>query len=103
RRLVVPARLRLDPAPLDREAIRVQAEGAQEIEILLVPLPVKTGRAGSIPVPDGAGQLLPVPPVVLVVAAFDLMRGGAGAPEELPHVFGIIGIPRAHGQRESAI
>src|SRR5437867_1944452 len=80
--LVVPTRLRLDSAPLDREAVGIEPEGAQDVEVLLVALPAEARCAGAISVPDLPRDLLPIPPVVPVVPPLDLMRGCAGSPEK---------------------
>ena len=73
------ALLRLDAAPLDGEAVRVVADGAGEIEVGAVAVPVVACVAAR----DGdAARLLPRPPVVVVVPALNLVGGGRGAPQE---------------------
>lgn len=82
RRAVDVSGLGLDPAPFDREAVRVVSVGLGEREIGVEPLPVPDGIAAlqvGIAVLDA---LLVAPPVVVPVAALDLMRGGGGAPQE---------------------
>ena len=76
----VPGTLaRLDPAPFDREPMGVVAPRPGQIEILLEQLVVPAGIAG--PERQLAG-LLERPPVVRAIAAFDLMRGRGGTPQE---------------------
>ena len=70
---------RLDPAPLDRQAVGVVAEPARQIEILLEQLVVATGGARAMGQPP---RLLVLPPVVPPVVALDLVAGGGRAPEE---------------------
>src|SRR5438128_2196541 len=54
----------LDPAPLDREAVGVVAERRRAIQVTFGVAPPATGLAGAVAVPDPAGLLLPVPPLV---------------------------------------
>ena len=82
--LVEQPRLRLDPAPLDRQAQAVDPELGRPVEVgrggLQVP-PV--GRpAGFGAVMDAARLLLPRGPLVVAVAALVLVRGGRNAPQE---------------------
>src|SRR5205814_5709332 len=81
-RPVVPPVIRLDPAPLERESVRVEAHRAEPGQVLFVALPVAACRAGAVAVPNLPGNLLPIPPVVPVVPALHLMGGGGRAPEE---------------------
>src|SRR5207247_5398214 len=69
----------LDPAPLQGKAVRVVAERAGQVEVLLEPVIVVARRPGAMRHPAG---LLPVPPVVEVAVPLDLVRGGGGSPQE---------------------
>src|SRR5258705_4147344 len=82
RSFVVTPGFRFDAAPFDRKPVRIEPERAEKIEILFVAVPMKASGAGSVPVPYLSRQLLPIPPVVPVVPALDLVRGGARTPEE---------------------
>ena len=82
RGLIVPPHLGLDAAPFDREAIGVQAEPADEVEILLPSLPAQTGRSRAGSVRDLSGNRFPGPPIVPVVPAFGLVRRRGGAPKK---------------------
>src|SRR5690349_14553064 len=81
RRLRELAVLGLDPAPLEREAIGVEAEAREPIQIVGVAMVVIAGVAARLAAGRALG-VLPRPPVVVPVAAFDLMSGGGRAPDE---------------------
>ena len=72
---------RLDPAPLQREAVGTQAQVGHQIDVLVPAVPRITGVAARLHA-TGVGVVLPVPPVVVDVAALDLMGGGGGPPQE---------------------
>jgi hypothetical protein len=80
--IVIAPGQRFEAAPLDREAIRVEADRPKEIEIFLEALPMEARAARASAPADRAGTFFPLRPIVPVVAAFDLVRGGRGAPEE---------------------
>ncbi len=82
RRLVEGAVARLDPAPLDREPVRVLAERRHAIEVGYGVAPPAAGLARAVAVPDPAGLLLPVPPLVVVVLTLDLVGCRGRAPQE---------------------
>ena len=71
----------LDAGPLDREAVRVEAETLQYRHVARVAGVVVDGRAAGLlarrPTPK-----LPRPPVAVRVIALDLVCGRGGAPEE---------------------
>jgi len=75
--------LRLAAAPFQGEAQGVLAQGCGAIEVLFGALPPVGSGAGSGSVTDLARELLPGPPVVVSVVAFNLVGGGSGAPEEV--------------------
>ena len=80
RGVVEDAFARLDPAPLDREPVGVLAQCSRAIKIRLGIAPPAACVAGAVAVPDPAGLLLPIPPLVVAVLALDLVRAGGGAP-----------------------
>src|SRR5690606_31579725 len=75
------ALLGLDAAPLDREPVGADAEVGDERDVLLPAVPRVARVAGGLG-RRRVGVVLPGPPVVVPVAALDLVRGGRGAPEE---------------------
>ena len=75
------ALLGLDAAPLDREPVVVEPEGGQQGEVGRVAVVLVAGVAAGLDAAR-AGRLLPGPPVVVDVAALDLVGGGGGAPTE---------------------
>ena len=85
-RLVPHARRRLEPAPLDAQAVGVGADQLQRRQIGSPQVPRigdarRAGAARDVRRSVGVAALLPVRPVV-VRAAFDLVRGRRGAQEE---------------------
>src|SRR5207247_3158407 len=73
--------LGLDAAPLEREAVGVETQPGEEPDVLGPAVPVVAGVAARLLA--GRGRVvLPHPPVVVPVAALDLMGGGGGAPHE---------------------
>ncbi len=82
RGLVEGAVARLDPAPLHREPVRVLSQRRDPIEVGRRVAPPAAGVARAIAAPDPAGLLLPVPPLVVVVLALDLVGCRGRAPEE---------------------
>src|SRR4051812_16285653 len=73
--------LRLDSAPLDREAVAVEPNLCAERDVVAPSIP---GVAGVARWFDArcSRLVLPFPPVVVPVSALDLMRGGGGPPPE---------------------
>ena len=80
RSCVDPAALGRDPAPLERESVGVVTVGGRQREVLVEALVMPARRAALVAAVDPAWDLLESPPVVLVVAALDLVGGGRGAP-----------------------
>ena len=71
----------LDPAPLEREPVGPKTHARDQLDVV-VPvmqrvtcIPARLGAAGT-------GGVLPCPPVVVYVAALDLMCCGRRAPQE---------------------
>src|SRR5438445_12600251 len=75
------AGLRLDPAPLHRQPVRILIQARQQVEVLSEPAIVIAGWVRGVAVLDPPRLLFPIPPIVCVVAAFDLV-GGRGRPPE---------------------
>ena len=73
--------LGLDPRPLDREAVGAEAVIAHERDVVGVAV-VAVGAVARRLDARGVGPVLERPPVVVPVAAFDLMRGRGHAPDE---------------------
>ena len=74
--------LRLDPAPFKREAMRVLMQAAQQVEVRRKTPVMVASRVGTASIFDPSGLVLPLPPVVQVIAAFDLVSRGRSSPEE---------------------
>ncbi len=74
--------LGLDARPLDREAIGAEAELAHEADVLRVAVVAVAAVARRLDA-GRAGLVLERPPVVVPVAAFDLVRGRCCAPHEV--------------------
>jgi len=74
---------RLNAAPFEGKAQGVLAEGGGAVEVLFGAMPPVGSGARSGSVADLVRELLPGPPVVVSVVAFDLVGGGSGAPEEV--------------------
>src|SRR5580658_9868891 len=72
---------RLDPAPLEREAVGRETEVGHQVHVLA---PALEGVAGVAARGQRArvGVVLPGPPVVVGVAALNLVGGGGHAPGE---------------------
>lgn len=70
-----------DAAPLDAEAIVVEAEFGEHLDVLRITVKVIAGIAAGLGA-DCARAVLPIPPIVIRVTAFNLMGGGRGAPCE---------------------
>jgi hypothetical protein len=81
-RLVPPPLRGLETAPLDGEAVRIGAEIAEEADVLGHPVPVIGGRTALLVVADVPRGRFEPRPVVAVVPALDLMRGGGRPPEK---------------------
>ena len=75
---------RLDATPLDGKPVRVVIQRARAIEIRAIAfaLPPITRDGRGVAVFDLAGNLFPVPPIVIEIAALDLVRRGCRAPQE---------------------
>ena len=71
----------LDPAPFQREAVGAEAEVGDEVDVLVPAVERVTGVAARRHA-SRRRVVLPVPPVVVGVAALDLMGRGGGSPEE---------------------
>ena len=72
---------RLDAAPLQREPVGLEAHGSHELNILGPAVQGITGVATRLGT-SRVWVVLPGPPVVVDVAALDLMGRGRGAPHE---------------------
>src|SRR5690606_4037810 len=79
RRRAVLAVLRLDAAPLDREAVVGEPEVSDDRHVLPPAVPAVAGVAARLAAP-GAGRVLPAPPVVVPAATLDLVGRGGGPP-----------------------
>lgn len=64
--------------------MRVVIQGLGEIEILAIAfaLPPIARDGGLVAIANVTGNLFPIPPIVIVVCAFDLVRRGRRAPEK---------------------
>ena len=73
--------LRLDPAPLEREAVGAEAEAGDQGDVLGIAVERVAGVAADV---HAARRrvVLHGPPVVVDVAPLDLVGGGGGPPEE---------------------
>src|SRR2546428_8199035 len=71
---------RLDPTPFKRQSVRVLMQAFKQVEVAREAPVVIASRIRAIAVLDMPGRLLPGPPVVAVIAAFDLVCRGGGAP-----------------------
>ncbi len=69
----------LDPGPLHRKAVRIEAKALQNRYVAWVAVVVVDGRAARL-LTRGAGSKLPVPPVAVRVVALDLVGSSGGAP-----------------------
>src|SRR5580704_15120687 len=77
----------LKARPGNREAVAVQVHGAQEREVFAKAMIGVAGYVAGVAILDFAGGMGEAVPdgfalAVLVPRAFDLVRGGGGAPEE---------------------
>src|SRR5262249_23710212 len=72
----------LEPAPFERQPVRVVAVRGGEREVVVEALPVPACIAAAAATPNHAGELLEAPPVVPRVAAFHLMRARRRAPQQ---------------------
>src|SRR5438132_9830044 len=77
------AGLRLDPAPLHRQPVRILIQALQQVEVLSEPAIVIAGWVRDVAVLDPPRLLFPIPPIVCVVAAFHLVRGRGRPPEKV--------------------
>src|SRR5207302_11112028 len=73
------APLGLDTAPLQREAVGVEAEAGQHGDVLGIAVVLVAGVTARLDA-AGAGLVLPDPPVVVPVATLDLVGGRGGSP-----------------------
>src|SRR5690606_21961024 len=86
KRRVVPLALsRLDAAPLDGHAMRIVVERRHALDIpLRLAAPPARRLPGDVIIEHApVALLLPVPPVVVLVVALDLVRGCRRAPQEV--------------------
>ncbi len=72
---------RLDPAPFDGETVRTQPKPRDQFQVLRPTVPGVAGVAARLDT-RGVGIVFVAPPVVVDVAALDLMRGCRGTPDE---------------------
>ncbi len=78
--LVPTIRGGLDAAPFHRQTVGILSGLGGAVEIFLpAPAPPVAGQSGFV---SGVAFLLPLPPVVVGVVAFDLMGGGGRPPQE---------------------
>src|SRR5262249_61961934 len=82
---------RLDARPLDREPVRAEPEVAHQRDVVGVAVVAVAAVAGRIGA-RRAGPVLELPPVVVPVAAFDLVRGTGDTPQE------VVRKGRSHGR-----
>jgi hypothetical protein len=73
--------LRLDAAPLEREAVRGEPQPGDQSDVFGVAVEGVAGVAAHVGT-AGGGVVLHRPPVVVDVATLDLMGGGGCPPEE---------------------
>ena len=78
----------LDPGPGDAEAIRVEAVGSDEVDVLRPAVIVVAGDIPGVAVCDVSGRMTEGVPdgraaAILVDGALDLVAGGGGSPGEL--------------------
>src|ERR1700736_5446358 len=76
-------RPRFDPAPLDRQPVGVLMQAFQQIKVFPEPPIVIARRVRGVAILDMPGDLFPGPPVVGMVAAFDLVSGRGRSPEKV--------------------
>ena len=76
------AGFRLDARPLDREAVRRESQLLDQRDVVGVPVVAVAAVARHVDA-RRVGRVLPRPPVVVPVAAFDLVRGRGDAPEKV--------------------
>ena len=72
---------RLDPAPLDREPVVVEAQAGDQVGVFLPAVPRVAAVSGGLGA-AGAGRVLEGPPVVVGVAALDLVGRRGSPPRE---------------------
>ena len=82
------ASARDDPRPRDREAERIDPELAHERDVVAIAVVEVARDRAVVAVPDLAGRCAEAIPDALAAAvlgrrAFDLVRGGRGAPDEV--------------------
>ena len=80
--VVKPVGVRLDAAPLDRQEQRAQTQLLGQVEIGLKPTEMVRGDLRIGTVANAAGPLFPAPPVVGIIATFDLMGRQRRPPHE---------------------
>ncbi len=72
---------RLDPAPFEGEPVGAKAEAGHQCDVLRIAVEGVARVAAHVHATRGR-IVLEVPPVVVHIAALDLMSGGSGAPNE---------------------
>src|SRR5262249_29883007 len=83
RPIVEAARLRLEPTPLETQAVGVLSERTRRSEVFLgAARPPFEGPPRARSVADLAGTRLPLEPIIGVVVTLDLMRRGRRSPQE---------------------
>src|SRR5581483_9258505 len=81
-RLIEATRYGFDAAPFDGKAQGVHPDLLGQVEVALGVGPPVASLAAGIPRLDAAGAL-PLEPLIIFVAAFDLVGGGGDAPQEV--------------------
>lgn len=77
---VKDAGARFDAAPFKAEAMAVEAEGGDAVEVGFGVFPPIAGDAAALPINNRPRLLLEARPLIVVVVAFGLMRGGGCSP-----------------------
>ena len=88
---------RLDTAPFHRESVGGEPEVRDEVEVFGPTVPAVAGIAARLDA-TRAGRVLEVPPVVVHVAALDLVSGCRGPPDEA-----LWKLCRRHGRHGSEV
>src|SRR5262249_45731476 len=89
-----------DPAPLEREAIRAEAQFGAEPDVGGIAMPVVAGVAARF-LTGRIDRVLPRPPVVVPVTAFHLVGGRCRTPDEAVRKAPPVGQMRARSHTSS--
>src|SRR5262249_34728808 len=92
--------LGFDPAPLEREAIRAEAQFGAEPDVGGIAMPVVAGGAARF-LTGRIDRVLPRPPVVVPVTAFHLVGGRCRTPDEAVRKAPPVGQMRARSHNSS--